>query len=176
MGSGVKANILSSLTSKIISTMMAANMKLEDCVSTIAATLPGVRGAEGGLLHLYHHPHHRQRRGGDHPVRQPLADPHPGREVRGDPQGGQRDRGEDDLPLPDQAPGERLSLRHERRHHPRRSGAVLELRLGTERHHLLPGDDVRPLLHRQDLRHPAGRGVQPPLRRPPPGTTPPSAW
>ena len=40
MGSGVKANILSSLTSKIISTMMAANMKLEDCVSTIAATLP----------------------------------------------------------------------------------------------------------------------------------------
>lgn len=46
MGSGVKANILSSLTSKIISTMMAANMKLEDCVSTIAATLPvcAVRG------------------------------------------------------------------------------------------------------------------------------------
>ncbi len=40
MGSGVKANILSTLTSKIISTMMAANMKLEDCVSTIAATLP----------------------------------------------------------------------------------------------------------------------------------------
>ena len=30
MGSGVKANILSSLTSKIISTMMAANMKIED--------------------------------------------------------------------------------------------------------------------------------------------------
>ena len=46
MGSGVKANILSSLTSKIISTMMAANMKIEDCVSTIAATLPicAVRG------------------------------------------------------------------------------------------------------------------------------------
>ena len=38
MGSGVKANILSSLTSKIISTMMAANMRLEDCVSTIAST------------------------------------------------------------------------------------------------------------------------------------------
>ena len=46
MGSGVKANILSSLTSKIISTMMAANMRLEDCVSTIASTLPvcAVRG------------------------------------------------------------------------------------------------------------------------------------
>lgn len=40
MGSGVKANILSTLTSKIISTMMAANMRLEDCVATIAATLP----------------------------------------------------------------------------------------------------------------------------------------
>lgn len=40
MGSGVKANILSTLTAKIISTMMAANMRLEDCVSTIASTLP----------------------------------------------------------------------------------------------------------------------------------------
>ena len=40
MGSGVKANILSTLTSKIISTMMANSMSLEDCVSTIAATLP----------------------------------------------------------------------------------------------------------------------------------------
>ena len=33
MGSGVKANILSTLTSKIISTMMANSMSLEDCVS-----------------------------------------------------------------------------------------------------------------------------------------------
>lgn len=40
LGSGVKASILSTLTSKIISTMMAANMSVEDCVSTIAATLP----------------------------------------------------------------------------------------------------------------------------------------
>lgn len=40
LGSGVKACILSTLTSKIISTMMANNMSVEDCVSTIAATLP----------------------------------------------------------------------------------------------------------------------------------------
>lgn len=40
MGSGVKACILSTLTAKIISTMMAQNMSIADCVSTIAATLP----------------------------------------------------------------------------------------------------------------------------------------
>lgn len=46
LGSGVKASILSTLTAKIISTMMAANMKLEDAVETIVATLPvcSVRG------------------------------------------------------------------------------------------------------------------------------------
>ena len=40
LGSGVKASILSTLTSKIISTMMASGLSLEDCVETIAATLP----------------------------------------------------------------------------------------------------------------------------------------
>lgn len=38
--SGVKASILSTLTSKIIATMMAAGMTLEECVHTIAETLP----------------------------------------------------------------------------------------------------------------------------------------
>jgi hypothetical protein len=40
LGSGVKANILSTLTAKIISTMMANSLTVEDCVATIAATLP----------------------------------------------------------------------------------------------------------------------------------------
>lgn len=40
LGSGVKASILSTLTSKIISTMMAEDLPLEECVATIAATLP----------------------------------------------------------------------------------------------------------------------------------------
>ena len=40
LGSGVKANILSTLTAKIISTMISRNMTIEDCVATIVATLP----------------------------------------------------------------------------------------------------------------------------------------
>ena len=40
LGSGVKANILSTLTSKIIATMMDSEMTVEDCVNTIAQTLP----------------------------------------------------------------------------------------------------------------------------------------
>lgn len=40
LGSGVKASILSTLTAKIISTMMANNLTVLDCVSTISATLP----------------------------------------------------------------------------------------------------------------------------------------
>lgn len=40
LGSGVKASILSTLTSEIISTMIANNLSIEQCVETIAETLP----------------------------------------------------------------------------------------------------------------------------------------
>ena len=57
LGSGVKASILSTLTSKIISTMMAEGLSIEDCVRTIAATLPvdskhGVAYSTFTIVHL----------------------------------------------------------------------------------------------------------------------------
>ena len=56
LGSGVKASILSTLTSKIISTMMAEGLTLEDCVETIAQTLPicSVRGVAYSTFTIMH--------------------------------------------------------------------------------------------------------------------------
>ena len=57
LGSGVKASILSTLTSKIISTMLANNMSIEDCVTTVASTLPvcekrGIAYSTFTILHI----------------------------------------------------------------------------------------------------------------------------
>ncbi len=57
LGSGVKASILSTLTAKIISTMMVEGLSIEDCVHTIAATLPvdskhGVAYSTFTIIHL----------------------------------------------------------------------------------------------------------------------------
>ncbi len=59
MGSGVKANILSTLTSKILATMLYEGADIESCVETIARTLPicqerKVAYATFSILQIFH--------------------------------------------------------------------------------------------------------------------------
>lgn len=57
LGSGVKANILSTLTSKILCTMVSNNIGIEDCLETIIQSLPvckerGVAYSTFSVIHL----------------------------------------------------------------------------------------------------------------------------
>ena len=62
LGSGVKASILSTLTSKIISTMIAAGLPIEECVEAIAGALPvcSVRGVAYSTFTIIHLINNRQ--------------------------------------------------------------------------------------------------------------------
>lgn len=57
LGSGVKANILSTLTSKILSTMVSNEIPMEECIETIVETLPvckerGVAYSTFSVIHI----------------------------------------------------------------------------------------------------------------------------
>ena len=56
LGSGVKANILSTLTSKILCTMVSNDVAIEDCVETILQSLPvcKVRGVAYSTFSIIH--------------------------------------------------------------------------------------------------------------------------
>ena len=53
LGSGVKANILSTLTSKILCTMAANGIDIDECVETLIQTLPVCQGRGVAYSNFY---------------------------------------------------------------------------------------------------------------------------
>ena len=159
LGSGVKASILSTLTSKIISTMMAQGLSLEDCVQTIAETLPicsvrGVAYSTFTILHLVNNSEMELIQY-DNPMVILLRDganyDYPRTEMNID--GKKIYKSEIKL-------REGGSVRrHERRLPPRRHRHGIQLRLEAGGHHLLHGKRGAGRLHSQDaVHHPHRRG------------------
>ena len=81
MGSGVKANILATLTSKILCTMVAEDIPLDECIETIIQSLPvcKVRGVAYATFSVIHLNRNGEVSGG---VRQSSGDFRAGRQVR----------------------------------------------------------------------------------------------
>ena len=81
LGSGVKANILSTLTSKILCTMVSNEVEIEDCVETILQSLPvcKVRGVAYSTFSVIHV--NGKGEGGAVRIRQPAGDSHPRRKM-----------------------------------------------------------------------------------------------
>ena len=163
LGSGVKANILSTLTSKIIATMMANGMPVEECVRTITRTLPICKVRKVAYSTFTVDAGEPAERDDPAAVRQPLGDPAPGRSVHPLPPGGAGHRWEEGHQERGEGQAKRHLPHHERWRPVRRCGKDVQLRMAAGQHHRLSGGPVRTGSLGQDGLHHHRRGVRPAL-------------